>query len=382
LNVNSTTTPITSDNITADGSGNIHLAAAVGNVNLDSTLTQVSSATGTITITGVGVNTHANITTGATSGAGISITTTDYIKQWEGDISTTGASGIVINAAGNFIQSGGAIINSGTYTTVSAGGNITVDPITAGTFIDLRADNDITITGNLTANGTSGTVVDNSIYLRADDDNSGTGGITFSGTTASPVIISTLHGVVLALAYNIYSLGDVTFNIGGDMSSGDGRVVSTDGTTGLDFSLAFIASNDVGPSGSPLLLTANLPNGSFVTIADGYLNLIDTSANDFSHDPDVVTGGHLAFHNGATPNGAGSVTISSDSIVNSGQDITIIAPDAIDLHNSTYTAPGNILVHSKGSSVTVDSGTSTDHTTLTAGGDITITADAGGVSIR
>ena len=410
--------------ITADGSGSVTLTALATTGTSDdvNVAAAVSSGTGTITITGDdNVNISADITTGYVAGAsepGISITTTNNdITQTAGAISTTGTSGVAISAGNDFTQSGGSI-TSGTYTTVSAGGDIAVDPITAGTFIDLRANGDIAITGNLEADGNSATIIDNSIYLRADDDNDGSGNITFDGTS-SPITITTPHGVVLALADNIYSkgnnAGDVTFNIGGDMTSGDGRVVSDDGSTPLEFSLAFIASNNVGDSANPVLLTATGPSGamagSFVTIADGYLNLIDTTANDFSHDPDVVTGGHLAFHNGAAPDGLGSVTVSPNSVVNSGQDITIIAPEDIALHNSSYSAPGDILVHSTTGNVVVDSGvdmeagtdgvaatsggitlhgatgvtitagTNSDHTTLTAEDSIIITADSGDVNI-
>jgi filamentous hemagglutinin family protein len=330
--------------IDADGTGNILLQAdaSAGTDDIDINAA-ISSDSGTITILAAdNVYISDSVTTASLAGAtsaGITITATSgNVEQDTGSISTNGGnSGIAITAGTDVKQTGGNITSSA-FVTVSAGRDITIDPITAQTFIDLRADDDIIITGDLTATTSH-------IYMRANNDgillgqpgdvdpgDTGVyagGNVIFDGTNGAITITASdnTNGLVLVIGENIYSLANnasnVTINANGVTSSGTG-----DGLLpGYDFSVAFLTSTDIGSVTNPVLLTVNAPNGNFVDIADQDLQFV-TSGMGFSHAPAVPP--HLTFTEDANgPDGIGSIHMDPNSVINAGLDAIYQSPDPI-----------------------------------------------------
>ncbi|MCM8806144.1 MAG: filamentous hemagglutinin N-terminal domain-containing protein [Candidatus Omnitrophica bacterium] len=326
--------------IDADGTGNILLQAdaSAGTDDIDINAA-ISSDSGTITILAAdNVYISDSVTTASLAGAtsaGITITATSgNVEQDTGSISTNGGnSGIAITAGTDVKQTGGNITSSA-FVTVSAGRDITIDPITAQTFIDLRADDDIIITGDLTATTSH-------VYMRANNDgilvNDGDtgvyagGNVVFDGTNGAITITASdnTNGLVLVIGENIYSLAnnasDVTINANGVTSSGTG-----DGLLpGYDFSVAFLASTDIGSVTNPVLLTVNAPNGNFVDIADQDLRF-DGQAMNFSHSIANHVPPHLGFNDDLLgPDGIGSIHMDPTSVINAGLDAIYQSPDPI-----------------------------------------------------
>ena len=255
-----------------------------------------------------------------------------YVLLWADD-PDLGQNGDVtqVNLSGGLIQSTGASVS------VRADGNIQIDPIHADTFVDINADGNVTITGDVTA--------DNSyIYIRADSNADGSGDVTVSG--AGTRIFADDQdmdgdGVIWILGHDV-SLSTLGVNPVGGLQA-DGSDDGSDGTLGdvvpgSEFAIAILAQHNISYD-----CEIKATTGSIYMYADAPV----ASLAGHSHVGAALPGLACIGNNGVAPDGSGSIfNLGNGSFVTLGfnTDIIMNAADALNLDGATQ-AVRHVLVY-------------------------------------
>ncbi|MDO8282036.1 MAG: hypothetical protein Q7U10_05345, partial [Thermodesulfovibrionia bacterium] len=274
---------------------------------------------------------------------GTSAIATDLIAN--GPDNSGGNDGYVyVEASQDVIQttgSGSNMRSNNASVSVLAGRDIWIDPIWANTFVDLAAFDDVTITGDVTANN-------GYIYIRGDHNADGTGNVDITGAGTD------------ILANDGDGDGDgVIWMLGEDVNIGVGTTITADGsdtdgdvTPGREFGIAVLAQDDITYDGT---LTAT--GGSIYMYADAPVNLLpgthSHSAVAFPGLTEIANVGDAG-----EPDGSGDIINGGSGILQAvglTSDIVMNAPTAITIDNNTE-AGRSVLVYSA-EGITVNTGT-------------------------
>ena len=371
----------TIDSGKALSTGNNALSITAGGLALNGTLSSGGTAGTTIlaSLSGVTIGLGASSCGGT---CGISLTTTEL-----GNI-TAGSLTIGDGSNGNITVEGVSSTDSDQFGTVTLNATASASSVTFETSdstfqgLTVNAGNGITLSSNLTTNGTTG--------FNSDSDGNGTG--DFSIFTAK-----TLNTTNNALTITSNSL---SFNSTGAINSGTAGTtlqVSDAGTIGLggasgDFSLS---NSDLAQISAGSLTIGSATNGTItvdgVTSTSTPLTLIATasgSAVNFSSTSsfsdltvDAGTGG-VVFGGSTTSSGNLSVT-SGGAITDTGT-LTITGTSsfttdvddrAITLDNTSNVFTGAVSLNTSGTSgnATLTSNNAVTLSTSTVGGDLAVT---------
>ncbi|MBI4843391.1 MAG: hypothetical protein HY809_03580 [Nitrospirae bacterium] len=261
---------------------------------------------------------------------------------------------VYVQASQDVIQTEGGGSNmrsTNASVSVLAGRDIWIDPIWANTFVDLAAADDVTITGDITANNSY-------IYIRADDDGSGAGDVNITGNgnagtfgSGTDIIADDADndgdGVVWILGDNVnfgYAAGPVlttpTIRADGSDINGDIMPPST-----REFAVAVLAQDNINYNG-----TITATEGSIYMYADARANLLGPAS---THSHTALSGygfpGLTEISNlGIAPDGTGAITNNgSGNLQAMGlvSDILMNSPEALIIDNLTE-AGRNVLVYS------------------------------------
>ena len=298
----------------------ITTGATAGNITFASTIDNSSSSS-----LSLNAGTGAVTITGATGGGGTALSslTISAASQVDlGNVTTTGFQSIT----GSNIDLNGTTYNSNDGTISYTGA---VDLIGAGISINSDADNDAT-DGNITFSST----VDGAQTLSLDSD---TGDIVFTGVVGSgaalgAVTINAANNVTLSSAFNSAGFNQSTSGTGTTLIAG---LLTSTGAVTLD------------------AVTIDL-NDSITTTSGGAAGLVTLNAG--SGGVDLAAG--QAITTTATAGGG------SDSVVSGAVDINVSSTGSVNL-------AGNI----------VTTGDDNDSGVGSAGGEVTIDTNDGGISV-
>ena len=357
-------------NIIRSGGGSIGLGAASGDMTItDADLDFISAANvkigdgtvGTITVNGIS-NIGISDTLTLTSGAGIVFDTgassvnNNLAVVAGGDITQT--AGLTVNGTSSFTVTGSNVITltdtandfTGDITLSSGSGTVEVDDIddmsiaasTLGGTVTLKANNGLTINGNLTSNGSNAIA---SISLDGDANNSSDG-------TDNLVIAA---GVTIEITGHISGFITVDATNGGITGNGALTMNAINGIT---------INDDYSGSGTLTLNSDSTSDGiGDLTLANNVD--ITTGGNDIE-----ITQADTSFGTGVTVNVVAAAVTSNFT-----KDVTVDGTDAagVTAGSLTTTSTGDIIVDG------VTSGELTNIAgtySLSAGGDVTFQTTA------
>lgn len=300
----------------------VSLTTDVGAISIRANDIDIDDALGSLNSAGVASITHAD-TTGGTNlkmgaGANSTLDPSDGLDLDNGELNNITSNGLVVITAGEVIVDNIAAGNTTGITgsfNITSGQNVTFrQAITFRDGLEVLADDGITITGNLTANGTP-SANNSRLLLNADADDTGSGALIANNNATI-----TSNNQILSIA-----AADVNLDTATNTDSGTAVTIFT-ATGGVEVG--------VGDANAPLRFSS----AELAKIFSTGLNISTTSSNitvdnvsGGVNGPLTLDAGASVIFNGAASSFTDTLTVEADNDIifnvdlNTTADLTLIA---------------------------------------------------------